>query len=69
MQMNDRVKTRVRPQNISSYAPEKGVNYQQSISWPIIQMTIGSAILVLDYDREEDRDLDIKKLDEVIDKD
>lgn len=69
MLMNDRVKTRVRPQGVNSYAPDKGYSYQNNSSWPIIHMTIGSVVLVLAYDKTEVRDEDIKRLDEMIDKD
>ncbi len=69
MLMNDRIKTRVRPQSVSSYAPDKGYNYSNSTSWPTIHLTIGSAILILAYNEVEVRDSDIKRLDEMIDKD
>lgn len=69
MLMSDRIKTRVRPQSVSSYAPDKGYNYANSTSWPTIHLTIGSAILILAYDKPEVRDEDIKRLDEVIDQD
>jgi hypothetical protein len=69
MLMQDRVKTRVRPQGVTSYAPDKGINYTNNSSWPTIHMTIGSVVLVLAYDKDEVRDADIERLDEMIDKD
>lgn len=69
MLMNDRVKTRIRIQGVTSYAPDRGINYTVSQSWPTIHMTIGSVVLILAYDKDEVRDADIQRLDEEIDKD
>lgn len=64
MQMKDRQQTRIIQTSITSYAPDKSVNYAERISWPTIRLTIGSLLLVLDYDKLEDRDLDLHRLDE-----
>lgn len=66
MLMNDKVKTRVRADAVTSYAADKGVNYTHNDSWPTINLTIGSVKLVLDYKDEADRNLDIQRLDDLI---
>lgn len=69
MLMNDKDKTRIRVQGVTSYAPAIKINYAgNNAQWPVINMTIGSVVLVLNYITKEERDLDIQRLDEDIDK-
>jgi hypothetical protein len=69
MLMNDRANTRIRIQGVTSYAPDKNIDYSTQQSWPTISMTIGSVVLILVYFEKSDRDADIQRLDEAIDKD
>ena len=64
MLMKDKAATRLAPKAITSYSTDKEFNYSMSIAWPIIRLTIGSAVLVLHYDKTEDRDSDIFSLDQ-----
>lgn len=63
MRMKDKAATRIRPEAITSFAADKSVDYVTSTSWPTIKFTIGSAELVLNYNKVEDRDSDIAQLD------
>lgn len=69
MLMNDRVNTRIRIQGVTSYAADKGISYSNNSCWPTIRMTIGSVVLILNYDKDETRDEDIQSLDKIIDND
>jgi hypothetical protein len=65
MRMNDRNKTRIRLDAVTSYYPNRKVNSDQKSGYvlPSIILTIGSCLLELIYDKEEDRDSDIDELD------
>ncbi len=66
MIMKDRSSTRINVSAITSYSADKDVNYATSTSWPTIRVTIGSVLLVLNYNAVEDRDSDINELDQLL---
>ena len=66
MLMNDRVSTRIKNSAVTSFSPDKEVNCQLAYSWPTIRLTIGSVVLVLNYDKDSVRDEDISRLDSAI---
>jgi hypothetical protein len=61
--MQDTSKTRINPKAVTSYAPDKDVNYSTVTAWPTIRLTIGSVMLILSYNTVELRDDDIARLD------
>lgn len=60
--LNDKRKTRVRPQNVTSYYEDSKISGSSCI--PTIKLTVESAHIELVYDTSEARDLDIGVLDE-----
>ena len=63
IKMNDEIKTRIQLEGLTSFSPDRGYNYAVATSWPTIHMTIGSVVLILRYDSNENRDNDIRMLD------
>jgi hypothetical protein len=63
MLMKDAQSTRISSDDITSFAPDKAVNYATNSSWPTIRLSIGSVLLVLNYNKLEERDSDIERLD------
>jgi len=66
MKMLDKQETRIQVAAVTSYSPDKFINYANQQSHPTILLTIGSVMLTLHYFKEEDRNTDIACLDEQI---
>lgn len=67
MQMMDKLKTRIKMSGVTSYSADRHINFQENYSTPTIYMTVGSVVLVLHYLKDEDRDADMKVLDQYVD--
>ena len=65
MLMKDKQKTRIQLSKVNAFYADKDVNYMASQSWPTIHLVINGFMLVLNYHNKEDRDSDIKMLDEL----
>lgn len=66
MKMLDKQETRIQLDAVTSYSPDKFINYANQQSHPTILLTIGSVMLTLHYFKEVERDADIARLDEQI---
>jgi hypothetical protein len=66
MRLRDHKQTRLNPSAVTSFYPDRDVRTMQKVTYPSIQMTIGSCKLEVVYDKEEDRDADLKALDQQV---
>ena len=63
MKMKDKNETRIKTKHVTSYRRDRNVMSHINKTWQQIIVTIDSAVVILEYEHETDRDNDIERLD------
>lgn len=66
MQLKDQNQTRIKASAVTSFFPDREVLTMQKVTYPSIRLTIGSCALHIIYNKVEDRDADLKELDQQV---